>query len=59
MKNIWGRIPVKYRERPFDIFTAAVLVMLGTYQLIDPNWPEELASSINSVIFVIISLYLI
>ena len=59
MKNIWGRLPVKYRERPFDIFTAALLVMLGTYQLVDPNWPEEVASSINDIIFVIISLYLI
>ena len=58
MKNIWGRIPVKIRERPFDAFTAVLLFMLGTYQLIDPNWPEEVAMSINNIIFVIISLYL-
>ena len=54
MKNIWGRIPVKIRERPFDAFTAVLLLMLGTYQLVDPNWPEEVAMSINNIIFVII-----
>lgn len=58
MKSIWGRIPVKIRERPFDAFTAVVLFMLGTYQLVDPNWPEEVASSISGPLIVIISLYL-
>ena len=58
MTNIWGRIPVKLRERPFDAFSAVLLAILGLYQLLDPNWPEEVAQSINGVLIVIISLYL-
>ena len=58
MKSIWGRIPVKIRERPFDAFSASLLLLLGLYQLLDPNWPEEVTQSINGPLIVIISLYL-
>ena len=58
MKSIWGRIPVKIRERPFDAFSALLLLLLGLYQLLDPNWPEEVTQSISGPLIVIISLYL-
>lgn len=58
MKNIWGRIPVKIRERPFDAFSAALLFWLGIYQILDPHWPEDTAKSISSIILFVISLYL-
>lgn len=58
MKNIWGRIPVKIRERPFDAFSALLLLLLGLYQLLDPNWPEETTQSVSGPLIVIISLYL-
>jgi len=58
MKSIWGRIPVKIRERPFDAFSALLLLLLGLYQLLDPNWLEETTQSVSGPLIVIISLYL-
>jgi len=57
--NVWGRIPCVLRERPFDIYTAFLVILVGTYSLVDTTFPELQEDTINNVIVNIASLYLI
>ena len=57
--SVWGRIPRILRERPFDIYTAFLVILVGIYSLVDPTFPELQEDTINNVIVNIASLYLI
>ena len=59
LKNVWGRIPCGFRERPFDVYTALLLVVLGLYGFFDPTFPELQEDTVNSVIIHITELYMI
>jgi hypothetical protein len=59
LKNVWGRIPCGFRERPFDVYTAMLLVILGLYGLLDPTFPELQQNTINAIIINITALYMI
>ena len=58
MHNVWGRLPNGLRERPFDVLTAFLLVLLGVFEIVDPSWPEAYENDLNATILVIVSLYL-
>jgi hypothetical protein len=58
-KGVWGRIPCVLRERPFDIYTAFLVVLVGIYSLVDPTFPELQEDTINSIIINVTALYLI
>jgi hypothetical protein len=59
LKNVWGRIPCGFRERPFDVYTAMLLVILGLYGFIDPTFPELQQNTINAIIINVTALYMI
>lgn len=59
LKNVWGRIPSGFRERPFDVYTALLLVIVGLYGFFDPTFPELQEDTINFVIIHITELYMI
>jgi hypothetical protein len=59
LKNVWGRIPCGFRERPFDVYTAMLLSLLGFYGLLDPTFPELQQDTINSIIINVTALYMI
>jgi hypothetical protein len=58
-KNVWGRIPCGFRERPFDVYTALLLIIVGFYGLLDPTFPELQEDTINVVIINVTALYMI
>jgi hypothetical protein len=57
--SVWGRIPRVLRERPFDIYTAFLVVLVGIYSIVDTTFPELQEDTINNVIINIAALYLI
>lgn len=59
MKNAWGRLPEGLRERPFDVYTAIVLIAVGVYGIIDPYFPEGTTIAISALLFRIIEIYFI
>jgi hypothetical protein len=58
MKNIIGRLPQGLRERPFDVYTAFILFMVGIYGIADDNFPERFSDELTIVFINIISAYL-
>lgn len=59
LKNVWGRIPINFRKRPFDVYTAMLLTILGLYGLLDPTFPELQQHTINTVIINVTAIYMI
>lgn len=59
LKNVWGRIPSGFRERPFDVYAAFLLVIVGLYGFFDPTFPELQEDTINYIIIHITELYMI
>jgi hypothetical protein len=59
LKNVWGRIPINFRKRPFDVYTAMLLTSLGLYGLLDPTFPELQQHTINAVIINVTAIYMI
>jgi hypothetical protein len=57
--RVWGRIPEGLRKRPFDIYTALLLMLIGLYSMLDPNFPEKQEDTISNAIVFVISLYMI
>jgi len=55
----WGRLPWGLRERPFDVYAASLLLIVGIYVLTHDVYPESLGSMWINVIVNIVSLYLI
>jgi hypothetical protein len=55
----WGRLPWGLRERPFDVYAASLLFIVGVYVLTHDVYPETLGSSWINVVVNIVSLYLI
>lgn len=58
MKCIWGRLPEGLRERPFDVYTAFILFVVGVYGIVDDNFPERFSDQFTVFLVNIISAYL-
>jgi len=58
MKNIWGRLPEGLRERPFDVYTAFILFLMGIYGIVDDSFPERFSNQLTVFFINIISAYL-
>lgn len=58
MKNIWGRLPEGLRERPFDVYTAFILFIVGVYGIVDDTFPERFQDQLTIFLVNIISIYL-
>lgn len=58
MKNIWGRLPEGLRERPFDVYTAFILFLVGVYGIVDDTFPERFSDQLTIFLVNIISAYL-
>lgn len=58
MKNILGRLPEGLRERPFDVYTAFILFVVGVYGIVDDNFPERFSDALTVFLVNIISAYL-
>jgi hypothetical protein len=59
LKNVWGRIPRDLRERPFDVYTACVLFLVGVYGIVDSSFPERYSDELSPVLTSAISIYLV
>lgn len=57
MNKIRGVFRNNLRERPFDFYVAALLVIIGVYSIISDTWPETLGDTFIEGIVAIISLY--
>jgi hypothetical protein len=55
----WGRLPWGLRERPFDVYAASLLFIVGLYVLTNDVYPETLGSAWITVVVNIVALYLI
>lgn len=58
-RRIWGLLPLGFRERPFDAYTALCLIVVGVYALIDPSFPESQTTPLGAALFFWIAIYLI
>jgi hypothetical protein len=58
VKNIIGRIPEGLRDRPFDVYTALILFIVGVYGMVDDNFPERFGDELTIFLVTIISGYL-
>ena len=59
LKNVWGRLPKDLRERPFDVYTACVLFLVGVYGIVDSTFPERYSDELSPFIANAISIYLV
>jgi hypothetical protein len=59
LKNVWGRLPKDLRERPFDVYTACVLFLVGVYGIVDSTFPERYSDELSPFLTNIISIYLV
>ena len=55
----WGRLPWGLRERPFDVYAASLLFIVGMYVLVQDVYPENIGHSWITVIVNIVAIYLI
>jgi len=58
MRKLWRYIPKGLRDRPFDAYTALVLVVVSIYGLVNPYFPETHGSAISDVLFHVIEVYI-
>lgn len=59
LKNVWGRLPKDLRERPFDVYTACVLFLVGVYGIVDSTFPERYSDELSPFLTNVISIYLV
>lgn len=59
LANVWGRLPKDLRERPFDVYTACVLFVVGVYGIVDSTFPERYSDELSPFLTSIISIYLV
>jgi hypothetical protein len=59
LKNVWGRLPKDLRERPFDVYTACVLFLVGVYGIVDSTFPERYSDELSPILTSVISIYLV
>jgi hypothetical protein len=55
----WGRLPWGLRERPFDVYAASLLLIVGIYVLTHDVYPESLGSTWITIVVNVVALYLI
>lgn len=55
----WGRLPWGLRERPFDVYAAALLLILGIYVLTHDVFPERNGHGWIIIVVNIIAIYLV
>ena len=46
-------------KRPFDLYVALLVFLLGLYGLIDPNWPPLESTPLLAMILTIEDIYLV
>ena len=59
MESIKGVLRNHLRERPFDFYVAFLLFGVGTYTIVNDNWPESIQSTFVQTAIAAISIYLV
>lgn len=55
----WGRLPWGLRERPFDVYAASLLFILGVYVLTNDVYPERVGHGWVILVVNVVAIYLV